>query len=325
MLPAVQRRDHVHRAYWYLAAERQRIFERRLAGLPSPWTDNEILRAYKFTNPWRASDRVSQFLIGDVIYGAANMQRDDMLVRIVLFRLFSRPATWRALEAELGPITCATLHDARLPALLKELRAQGPIYTGAFILCASKAYGHDRKHLNHLALVADMLDRGLTRAIGAARSLREIYEALLAFPLIGPFMAYQLAIDINYSELASFDEDDFTVPGPGAERGIRKVYPEATRKQMPEIIGRMVDEQEQACAAHGIEPPTLFGRRLHAIDCQNLFCELDKYARIAFPEIRSNRTRIKATFTPFPEPLRLFYPPKWGLNERVADALPAAA
>ena len=276
----MQRRDDVHRAYWHLAAERQQIFERRLAGLPAPWTSDEILAQYKFTNPWRASDRVSQFLIGEVIYGAPEMDDEDVLLRIVLFRLFSRPATWRALESELGPIGRGTLHDPRLPALLEQLREAGPIYTSAFILCANKAYGHDRKHLNHLALVADMLDGGLPQAIARAQSLEEAYAALCAFPLIGPFMAYQLAIDINYSELVAFDEDDFTVPGPGAERGIRKIYPDATRRDMPAIIHRMVDEQEAACEEHGIEPPTLYGRRLHAIDCQNLFCELDKYARV---------------------------------------------
>jgi hypothetical protein len=101
----MQRRDDVHRAYWHLAAERQRIFERRVAGASPPWTEDEILARYKFTNPWRASDRVSQFLIGEVIYGAEGLDLgdEDVLLRIVLFRLFSRPATWRALEAELGP------------------------------------------------------------------------------------------------------------------------------------------------------------------------------------------------------------------------------
>jgi hypothetical protein len=59
---------------------------------------------------------------------------------------------------------------------------------------------------------------------------------------------------------------------------------------------------------------------LHAIDCQGLFCELDKYARVAFPELRSNRQRIKINFTPSTEPLPLFYPPKWDINSRLPSA-----
>lgn len=308
-------RDAVHRAYWHLACERQRIFERRADGKPRPWTTDPILARYKFTNPWRASDRASQFLIKDVIYAQANAAPEDVLARIVLFRLFSKPSTWRAIEAELGPVGAVTLPDPRLPVLLERMQRRGPIYTSAFILCANKAYGYDRKYLNHLALVRDMMrPGGLVRRMARARGLRDVYEALLAYPLIGPFMGYQLAIDINYSALTDFSEDEFTVPGPGAVRGIEKVFPGARAADRAAIIARMVDEQEQACESYGFTPPTLFGqRRLHAIDCQNLFCELDKYARVKFPELRSNRSRIKASFSPSAEPLDLFYPPKWNV------------
>jgi 5-hmdU DNA kinase, helical domain len=312
----------VFEAYWHLAAERQRIFERRhVENAPEPWTDDEIIGRYKFTNPWRASDRASQFLIRDVIYGPSDLTNDDLLVRIVLFRLFSRPATWRALEERLGPIGRTTLRGRRLPATLAELHATGPIYTNAFILCATKAYGHDRKYLNHLELVRHMLRGGhLQRSIARARSLKSVYEVLRSFPLIGPFMAYQLAIDINYSELLNVSENEFTVPGPGAVRGIRKIFPEISRREMPAVIHRMVAEQETACTELGITPPKLFGLPLRAIDCQNLFCELDKYARVRFPELVTNRHRIKAKFKPSPEPLSLFYPPKWGINDRLPGA-----
>lgn len=314
----MRRREELNRAYWHVACERQRIFEARLAGQSPPWTADEILDRYRFTNPWRASDRVSQFLIREVIYTPQPLAAEDQIMRIVLFRLFSRPTTWQALERCLGPLTRATLRGERLASTLDRLRTQGPIYTNAFILCANKAYGFDQKHRNHIALVRDMLRGGrLGRALARARSLRSVYETLGRFPLIGSFMAYQLAIDLNYSELIDFSEDEFTAPGPGAERGIRKVFPEAGREEMPGLIHRMVAEQEEACASLGLVAPRLVGsRRLHAIDCQNLFCELDKYARVAFPTLRSDRTRIKARFEPSPQPLPVpFYPPKWSLNE----------
>lgn len=322
----MERRGDVYNAYWHLASERQAIFEQRLAGHPGPWTDDPILAQYKFTNPWRASDRVSQYLIRDVIYDDLNVEAEDLVARIVLFRLFSRPATWRAIEAGLGPVRSTTLDDQALPKLLDEMRAEGPIYTNAFILCATKAYGYDRKHLNHLALVREMVGSGgLVRAIERATSLKAVYERLSEFPLIGPFMAYQLAIDLNYSPLLDFSEDEFTVPGPGAERGIRKVFPQATRADMPAIIHRMVAEQDDACRAIGRPVPRLMNvRPLRAIDCQNLFCELDKYARVRFPELRSNRVRIKAEFRPSPEPLpQPFYPPRWGLPAHRAGDSPS--
>ena len=314
MLPA---REDVYRTYWQFAAERQRIFLRRAAGEPGPWTDDPILREYKFCNSYRASDRVSQFLIRDVIY-RGDFSDEDTLMRIVLFRLFSKIETWVTLEHELGPITRATLRGERLGRALDQMRAAGPIYTSAFILCANKAFGHDRKHLNHIDLVRSMF-RGdaLATAVARAASLADVYKALLGYPLLGPFMAYQLAIDINYAPLIDFSEDKFTVPGPGAERGIRKVFPGARRRDMAPIISWMAEHQEAEAARIGLSLPTLFGRRLCAIDCQNLFCELDKYARVAFPDIPSNRQRIKSLFRPAGALPELFYPPKWGLNERL--------
>lgn len=324
----MRRRDNVYSAYWHLAAERHAIYERRLAGEGPPWTSDPILARFRFTNPWRATDRVSQFLIRDVIYSGEEMTARDLFARIVLFRLFSKPDTWRSVEHRLGPVRAATIFDPALAVLLDELRASGPIYTNAFILCATKAYGFDRKHLNHLALVKDMLGpTALPRTIEFGNSLKDVFDALLTYPLIGPFMAYQLAIDLNYSPLLDFSENEFTVPGPGAERGIRKVFPDARRADMSTIIQDMVAAQDEELESIGRAPLRLAGHRpLHAIDCQNLFCELDKYSRVKFPALLSNRTQIKATFKPSSEPLPPpFYPPKWNVPTHLSSGTPSSS
>ena len=61
---------------------------------------------------------------------------------------------------------------------------------------------------------------------------------------------------------------------------------------------------------------SLWNRQLQLIDCQNLFCEISKYARVAFPDYAgvAGRTRIKQKFQSngaLPEP---WYPPKWKIN-----------
>ena len=53
----------VFETYWRFAAERHRIYEKRLAGERQPWTDDPVLQKHKFTNTFRACDRVSQYLI----------------------------------------------------------------------------------------------------------------------------------------------------------------------------------------------------------------------------------------------------------------------
>jgi hypothetical protein len=305
-------------AYWRFAVERQAIFFRRLQGESPPWTADPIFQRYRFCNAYRASDRVTQFLIREVIY-QPELTTQDLLLRIVLFRLFSRPQTWQALEAAHGGIRASSFDPARFSATLDgQLAAGEPVYTSAFILPAASEFGHARKHANHLALVEHMLRTGLPRAVASSRSLEQVYRALLEYPSIGPFLAYQIAIDLNYSELIDFDEDDFTAPGPGALRGIAKCFESTAGWSDARIIHWMVDRQEEEFARLGLQFQSLWGRLLHAIDCQNLFCEVDKYARAAFPELSSNRTRIKRTFTPDPAPLELFYPPKWGINARIS-------
>jgi hypothetical protein len=77
--------------YWRFAAERQEIFFARAAGLPPPWTEDDILARFKFTNAYRAADRVSQFLIRRVIYRAdLPGSADEVFFRTILFKLFNR-------------------------------------------------------------------------------------------------------------------------------------------------------------------------------------------------------------------------------------------
>ena len=60
--------SEVYETYWRFAAERQAVFFRRVRGERPPWTDDRVLAIHKFTNAYRASDRVSQYLIRNVIY-----------------------------------------------------------------------------------------------------------------------------------------------------------------------------------------------------------------------------------------------------------------
>jgi hypothetical protein len=83
----------------------------------------------------------------------------------------------------------------------------------------------------------------------------------------------------------------------------------------------MADTQERHFARLGLAFDGLVGRALQLVDCQNLFCEVDKYARVAHPDVAgiSGRTRIKQTFRRDFEPLTAWFPPKRGINDAAAD------
>lgn len=299
--------------YWYLAAERQAMFMRRLRGEPALWTEDPILQSHRFTNAYRASDRVSQSLLQDVIYSGDYECRDTVL-RVLLFKVFNHTDTWRYLVSEVGEPTVATFdRGAYTGALNRRFDSGSRLYSGAYIM-PSPALGHRRKHANHLALLEQIITDGTIDDITEARSLRDLYWKLLQIPSFGSFLAYQYAIDLNYSSHFPFDEMEFVVAGPGALRGIEKCFTDTRGLDPAGVIRAMANSAEVYLTDSSAEFADLWGRPLHLIDCQNLFCEVDKYARAAHPEISvGGPTRIKQAFRPDEQPLRLGYPPKWGL------------
>jgi hypothetical protein len=88
-------------------------------------------------------------------------------------------------------------------------------------------------------------------------------------------------------------------------------------KTAVDIIQGCVDDQETFFQSVGEQPVTLFGRRLHAIDIQNLYCETDKYARAAHPSFNISPSpkpqKPKQTFKPLDDVPEPFFPPKWQL------------
>jgi hypothetical protein len=303
--------------YWRFAGERQQIFFRRIEQNAWPLTSDPILRAHKFTNVYRASDRVSQFLIRNVIY-RGDPSPDEVFFRTLLFKFFNRTSTWDLLERELGEVRWDAYrfesYDAVLTGAMEE---NAKIYSPAYII-PSPPFGHKRKHQNHLRLLESMLADQLPAKLGETRSMQAAFDLLRAYPSLGDFLAYQLTIDLNYGPIMDHPETEFVVPGPGAKDGIRKCFADLAGTSEPDIIRMMMDRQEQEFERVGIEFRSLWGRELQLIDCQNLFCEVDKYARIAHPDIQgiSGRTRIKQQYRPSSEPIEYWYPPKWGLNER---------
>ncbi|MBW4719794.1 nucleotide kinase domain-containing protein [Saccharothrix obliqua] len=318
----VLRPTTVFDTYWRFAAQRQALYYARARNDPQPWTRDPILSAHRFTNCYRAADRVSQFLIGHVAYPGRQEPTGrhalvDTVFRTLLFKFFNRISTWQLLEDELGPISWKTWHPSAARSVLDRAAAQGQrLYSAAYVI-PPPGLGGPRKHHDHLLLLETMIRDGLPAALARATQMESSYHLLRAYRGLGDFLAFQFTIDLNYGVAINFDENDFVVAGPGARGGIRKCFGAAATGIEADIIAYMVDTQEHHFERLGLNFPHLGGRRLHRIDMQNLFCETDKYARIAHPEFTelSGRHRIKqhyrADAAPMPKP---FFPPKWAMD-----------
>lgn len=317
----------VFEAYWYFAAERQRIFFRRLRRSNRPFlTDDPILASYRFTNSYRASDRVSQFLIGSIIFGdGAIGDPQDLFFRVLLFKLFNKIETWIALENHFGSIDLDSFSFAEADRVLTQRKEAGyRNYSAAYIMpSCGRNFGREAKHSGHLELLQWMLHKEFPTRIQNSATMAEAFAILLEAPSIGQFLAYQFATDLNYSPLTNFSEMEFVVAGPGAIDGIAKCFEEIENLEPTDIIHYMAENQENYLSDVAGGFPDLWGRPLQLIDCQNLFCEISKYARVAYPEIvgSSGRTRIKQKYKPIGAIETPFYPPSWDLNEKIASSL----
>lgn len=316
--PTKPKRSAVYDFYWKFAAKRYEIFERRLLDPAGPWTEDRVLRNNRFTNVFRASDRVSQYLI-TLQYRGEDIK--EVFFKTMLFKIFNKIETYTYLEREIDNISAETFSVKEYDDLLTaRMSTKNPIYSAAYIMpSAGSVFGYKLKHSNHLALLSKMMKDRLYLKVSTSKSLEEVYRLLLSYPSFGNFLAFQYTIDLNYSELTDFSEMDFVVAGPGAKNGILKCFDSTGSYSFEDIIKLMADDQELECQRLNINLPSLWGRKLQLIDCQNLFCEVDKYLRGTNPELggSSGRTRIKQKFSQSKGPQTFFFPPKWNINHQI--------
>lgn len=311
-------RTKVFDTYWKFAAERQNVFFNKIHKKDT-LTEDKVISKHKFTNTYRASDRVSQYLINNIIYKKSFSEKDTLL-RIILFKIFNKIETWQLLEKKCKEISIDTFSFRNFSEILSQrMLSKEPIYSAAYIMAsAKKNYGFIRKHENHLKLIEQEVIKGdLFEKVQNSKSLEEVFFSLKSLPTFGDFLSFQIAIDINYSNIIDFSEMDFVVAGPGAKDGIHKCFSDLKNYSYSDIIKYVTDIQEKEFENLDLKFKKIGDRNLQLIDCQNIFCETDKYARIVHPEYKglSNRTRIKQIYKPNKSFVDYAYPPKWNIQK----------
>ena len=314
----------VYDTYWKFAALRQEVFFNKIENNSYPWSNDSIINTYRFTNAYRAADRVSQYLISKVIYSPEfSKSPKEVLFRILLFKLFNKIDTWELICSHIPRPTFEYYNFNEYNKILNDaFNAGETIYSAAYIMPSAKsAFGYTRKHSNHLKLIELMLKSDTDEKLSNSLNMQSAFEIIKSFPGLGNFLAYQLLIDINYSTIINFSESEFVIPGPGALGGLSKCFLDTGGLNEKEIIKLVTDRQELEFERLGISFKTLWGRDLQLIDCQNLFCEVDKYSRVRHPEItgKGKRKRIKQKYKRNLKPIDFWFPPKWNLNDKIVS------
>ncbi|MGD8782640.1 MAG: putative DNA base hypermodification protein [Ignavibacteria bacterium] len=318
-------REEIYPYYFYFIQERMNIFWRKLNGSVDELTNDAILKKYKFTNVYRACDRVSQYLIKNVIYDkeSNNYNEIDILLRIVIFKIFNKIETWEYIENRIGKVSERNFDISLINKVLCERKHTDPIFSNAYMMTGSHSrYNHLQfKHEKWLSMVKqELLDGGVFKEIIKAKSLEEVYKLLRDCSFLGDFLAYQYTIDINYSPVINFSENSFVKAGIGAQRGIKKCFKLDTNESYEDLIVYTYDNFDKYQQKFGYKNfRNLFGRNPTLIDIQNCFCETDKYLRAKVPELQIDNTRIKQKYKKTDKNLDLYFPPKWGLNLEVRN------
>lgn len=222
------------------------------------------------------------------------------------------------MEAALGePIHWRTYSFECYDRVLGDIKASGQtIYSNAYMM-PNPPLGCASKHSNHLKLLSTVMHGGLAYRIAQAPTLAAVYDVLRAVPSFGPFLAFQYAIDLNYTRFLEFSESDFVVAGPGALDGISKCFTDTAGYDVADVIRIMTEIAVDETARSEVTFTSLWGRPLQLIDCQNLFCEVAKYARVAHPELkgRGERSRIKQRYTTSKGRLPTYvFPKRWKID-----------
>lgn len=308
--------DERLRYYFYFIQERMSIFWKKYEH-KEHLTDDPILQKYKFTNVYRACDRVSQYLIKNVIYkDLGRYTPEDVLLRILVFKVFNKIETWNYVSG-LTDITIDSFNVERLSKALSQRQRSCPIFSNAYMMAGShvRYKGIKTKHQVWLQMIEDefIKNRGFEKVL-RSRTMEEVYNQLRDYPLIGDFLAYQYTIDFNYSPFLDFDEDSFVKAGVGAVRGIKKCFNSYGSSYEDAIIYTHNHFKELQERYGYIQFRPLPGRDLKLIDLQNCFCETDKYLRAKMPELKVGNVRIKQHYKPTLGAIDYLFPEKWGVK-----------
>lgn len=216
--------------------ERQMIWKRRfIDNLPPPWTKNRILRDYKFTNVYRELDRSSQWQIQNILLDES-LTLKDLIWKMMVYRFFNNPQTfetgkhiWRNGIPDYDEYNVETFAD-----FISEVRKSGVNpFTNAYYINSDAASGKGRDYC-YTKIVLPYLNKNIDKLLLTTRISKspiEIIDYLKTIPGVADFMAHEFYQDFTYipkytkREFMKFNQNDFTLVGPGASVGIRLIFP----------------------------------------------------------------------------------------------------
>ena len=294
----------------HFISERHGIYIERARGYAAPWTDDPILREYKFTNVRRENDRQTKYLIENVCLNPALSLRDK-IYNVFLLRAWNN---WDTMRDFGGPWSA---EDIKNPALKERVRpvdhkllAENPDrrwwsaaynqggtkYAWKFPdgegMGRAKSEEAGRKFADYepdiplrtFHIGPWLRQLHIAKRVCRAKDQQEVFNIIQEVRGFSTFLAYQIFVDLTYIPEFPFSENEFTVAGPGCRKGIDYVFEDKDGMNYEEAIfwmrnylNEVNDGRWIACQVFNDMPP--HDQFMNVMSMENCFCEISKYIR----------------------------------------------
>jgi hypothetical protein len=271
--------------YFQFANERHRIYLKREAGESWPWTDNEILRDWCFTNCYRELDKGTVWLREN--WRKPFADHPMLFFNICLYRQFNwiGTAEFLGFQENWDP-------DNVYQRLSQYKKVKGNhLYTNAHMVRGPIEHDGTTEKLYYT--VYNILDRlyqdldTYTPQIGS--TLQQGFERLVRAYGFGGFVTYEVITDLRWTRYLQDAADIMTWAnaGPGAIRGLNRLLGANVKGHM-----RQADANEYMQGllelSHYYLEDHMPAWEMRTVE--HTLCELDKYERV---RLGQGRPRMK--------------------------------
>jgi hypothetical protein len=290
------KKDQVRRFIDYMV-KRENIRIAKENGEPWPWTDDVILRTFKFTNVRRANDKTTQHFFKKykvaMAFGPKLYPDHAILYNCGLYRYFGTTAFANAVGTH-------KRHDAQkiLAAVAAVRESEQNVFTGAYVV-TNGGRSEPKEHVV-IEYLAGLWKNAhiVLAALKGEESWEAGYDELSRLPGFGGsgFMAKEVLQDylLCFPKQVT-DGDTWTPVGPGARRGLNRIWGRSAKPitQQPEAAYiNDVKMLRGLVQSNWMDAHPKSGE-LTAHDVQFCLCEFDKYERA-----RLGQGRPRAKYTP---------------------------
>lgn len=272
-------------AFFNFMKERECIRLQKEAGAPRPWTRDDILDTYKFTNVRRENDRTSkEFAAFYKQHVTSNTRWDEILINCGIARYFGRSEFLLSLGWQ------KTFNPDKIIRHAQRRKADGKrVFTGAYVI-TNQGISAPKEEVVVERFLAGLADNAESLIINIdidENKWEKFIGQMMTLNGFGGsgFMAKEVTLDlIMATNWIPSDWNTWSPSGPGARRGAARVTgidePKSSSgmvyfRSAPKTLEIMLELYE---LRHELWPVKF--TKLRLTDIQFQLCEFDKYERV---------------------------------------------